>query len=169
MCRSASSTAGRSTPSEPAKSRFPATATPRKAFSAMLLSISTQPLRQNTFRPSHAFSRYAKRSARFSDATVFSSESVSVTVTASVAQLWLFLPPDAPPLHLPLRQTAHQTLQGFRGDVGGHFSGCKSPSGMSICTLSSCRIQGQMLQHCLNTPNWPGDSVEDAFPGLHGR
>ncbi|EFH8967446.1 hypothetical protein GFJ15_23775 [Escherichia coli] len=46
--------------SEPANSQFfRPTATPRKAFSAMLLSISTQPLLQYTFRPSHCFSRYA--------------------------------------------------------------------------------------------------------------
>ena len=46
--------------SEPTKSQFfRPTATPRKAFSAMLLSISTQPLLQYTFRPSHCFSRYA--------------------------------------------------------------------------------------------------------------
>lgn len=37
-----------------------------------------------------------------SDATVFSSESVSShTVTASVAQLWLFLPPDSVLLYIP--------------------------------------------------------------------
>ena len=34
-------------------------ATPRKAFSAMLLSISTQPLLQYTFRASRYCSRYA--------------------------------------------------------------------------------------------------------------
>ncbi len=38
---------------------YPAAPTPRKAFSAMLLSISTQPLLQYTFSASHCFSRYA--------------------------------------------------------------------------------------------------------------
>ena len=38
---------------------FRPTATPRKAFSALLLSISTQPLLQYTFSASHCFSRYA--------------------------------------------------------------------------------------------------------------
>ncbi len=46
-----------------------------------------------------------------SDVTVFSSESVSSrTVTASVAQLWLFLPPDAVLLNSPGPQPRWHTV-----------------------------------------------------------
>lgn len=64
--------------SEPANSQFfRPTATPRRAFSAMLLLSMRTPW------------------PYLSDAVVFSSESVSShTVTASVAQPGLFLPPD---------------------------------------------------------------------------
>ncbi len=69
------------------------TVTPRKAFSAMLLSISPRPLRQYTFSAFHCFSRYGTPLPYPGDATAFSSGSVSGrTTTASVVRSGLFLP-----------------------------------------------------------------------------
>ena len=98
---------------------FRPTATPRqKAFSAMLLSIS--PSHYCEYVRVHPTVSAGMRTLLpyLSDATVFSSVAVSShTVTASVARLWLFLPPDAVLLNspgpLPRWHTVHRYAAGL--------------------------------------------------------